>query len=66
MRSFIIGTLRKYSHNDEVKEDSIGRACSTHGEKRDAWFWWESQKERRMWEDNIKINFKELRRGGTD
>jgi hypothetical protein len=26
----------KYNQNDEVKEDEVGRACSTHREKRNA------------------------------
>jgi hypothetical protein len=30
----------KCNYNDEVKDDEMGRACSTH-----VGFWWESQKE---------------------
>jgi hypothetical protein len=33
--------------NDQVKEDEMGRVCSTNGEKRNAYrILWESQKER--------------------
>jgi hypothetical protein len=36
----------KYNYNGEVKEDEMVRACSTHGEKRNAYrILWESQKE---------------------
>jgi hypothetical protein len=36
----------EYSWNDQVKEDETDRACSTNGDKRNAYrFWWESQKE---------------------
>jgi hypothetical protein len=33
MRSFIV-LFSKYNENDEVKEDGMGRACSTNGVKR--------------------------------
>jgi hypothetical protein len=29
----------------------LGRACSTNGEKRKAYYWYESQRERDYWED---------------
>jgi hypothetical protein len=51
----------------------MGTACSTHGQKRNTLqFWWESQKERplersrRRWEDNIKMELREIGWGGMD
>jgi hypothetical protein len=38
----------KYNENDQVKEDEMGRACSTNGGVE---VWWESQKVRDHWED---------------
>jgi hypothetical protein len=45
--------LAKYNKNDEVKEDEIGRGYSTHGGRRrmDIYYWWESQKEKYLKED---------------
>jgi hypothetical protein len=37
MRNFITVLLAKQNSNDQVKEDAIGRACSTNGEKRNAY-----------------------------
>jgi hypothetical protein len=31
MRSFITVLFAKFNYNDEVKEDEMGRACSTDG-----------------------------------
>jgi hypothetical protein len=31
MRSFMTCILRKYNYNDQIKEDEMGRACTTHG-----------------------------------
>jgi hypothetical protein len=36
----------KCNSNDQVKEDEIDRACSTHGRRVRRGFWWEIQKER--------------------
>jgi hypothetical protein len=57
---------------DQVKEDKNGRACSTHGEKKISYRILVGKPERkrslgrlrRMWEDNIRINFKEIGWGG--
>jgi hypothetical protein len=37
----------------QVKEDEMGRACSTSGGRggMHIGYWWESQKERNQWED---------------
>jgi hypothetical protein len=62
----------KYNYeNDQVKDDCMGRACSTKGWRRrmHIGYWWESQKERglgrtrRRWVDNIKMD---LGWGGMD
>jgi hypothetical protein len=37
MTSCITCTFSKYNDNDHVKEDKMGRACSTNGEKRNAY-----------------------------
>jgi hypothetical protein len=44
----------KFVENDyRVKEDEMGRACTTNGGRRGMHirYWWESQKERDHWED---------------
>jgi hypothetical protein len=49
--------------NDHVKEDEMGRACSTNGEKRNTYRIWVGKPEgkrplgrqRHRWVDNIKI-----------
>jgi hypothetical protein len=54
-------------YNDQIKEDEMGRACSTHGEKRNAYRILVGKPEekislgrpRRRWEDNIKTDFRE-------
>jgi hypothetical protein len=55
-------------------EDEVGRACSTHGGKRNACGILVAQPEgkrslgrpRRRWEDNIKLNVRELGWGSMD
>jgi hypothetical protein len=47
MWNFITCTLLKYNWNYQVKEDVMGRACSTNGGRgMHVGYWWESQKER--------------------
>jgi hypothetical protein len=54
--------------NDQVKEDEIGRACSTHGEKRKSYSVLVGKPEgkrplgrpRRRWEDNITMDLREI------
>jgi hypothetical protein len=50
---------------DEVKEDEMGRACSTNGEKRNAYRILVGKPEpvggpRCRWVDNIKIDLREI------
>jgi hypothetical protein len=37
MRNFTTCILSQYNYNDPVKEDEIGRTCSTNGVKRSAY-----------------------------
>jgi hypothetical protein len=37
MRSFITCLLPKHNWNDRVKEDTMGRACSTNGDEECIW-----------------------------
>jgi hypothetical protein len=54
----------KYNYNNQVKEDTMGRACSTHGEMRNAYRILVEEPEgkkplgrhKRGWEDDIKID----------
>jgi hypothetical protein len=58
--------LAKYNYNDQVKEDKVSRACSTHVEKRNAFRILVGKTEgkktlgrpRCRWEDNIKIGLR--------
>jgi hypothetical protein len=58
----------KYNQNDQVKEDEMGRACSTNGEKRNAYKILVGNPEgkrppgrpRRRWVDNIKMDLREI------
>jgi hypothetical protein len=53
---------------DTIFKDEIGRTCSTHGEKRNAYRILVGQPKgtrplariRHVWEDNIKIDLREL------
>jgi hypothetical protein len=57
-----------YEYNDQVKENEMGRACSTNGEKRNAYRILVGKREgkrplgrpRRRWVDNIKMNLREI------
>jgi hypothetical protein len=61
------------SYNEQVKEDEMGRACSTHGEKRNAYRILVGKPEekrpigrsRHRWED-IKMDLREVGWGGRD
>jgi hypothetical protein len=56
--------------NDQVKEDEMSRACSTNGEKRNAYRILVGMPEgkrplgrpRRRWVDNIKVDLRERER----
>jgi hypothetical protein len=60
--------------NYEVKEDGIGRACSTSGAKRNSYRILVAEPEgkrplripRRRWMDNIKMDIREIGWGGMD
>jgi hypothetical protein len=55
-----------YNWNDKIKEDVIGKTCSTHGEKRNAYSVLVGKSEgkrllgriRPRWEDNIKMDLR--------
>jgi hypothetical protein len=69
MRSFITSAFSKQNYNNQVKEDEMGGACSNFSRK------WEYVKGlvekpegkrplgriRRRWEENIKIDLREIR-----
>jgi hypothetical protein len=65
---------RTHNQNDQLKEDEMGRVCSTNGEKRNAYRIFVERLEgkrplgrpRRRWADNIKINLREIGWGGKD
>jgi hypothetical protein len=69
----VIGGERKL-RNDQVKQDEMGRAWSTSGEKRNAYRIFMGNPEgyrplgwpRRRWEDNIKVDLKEIGWYGMD
>jgi hypothetical protein len=58
-------------HNDQVKDDDMGRACSTNGEKGNAYRLLVGKSEgkrplgrpTRTYVDNIKLDLKEIGRG---
>jgi hypothetical protein len=58
----------------QVKEDEMGRACSTNGAKRNAYRIFEGNPEgksplgrpKRRWVDNIKMDLREIGRDGMD
>jgi hypothetical protein len=66
MRSFILVSFTKYYQGDQIKEDDMGRPCSTHGrdEKCIQNFGWVTDGRRllrrpgRTWEDNIRMDLK--------
>jgi hypothetical protein len=56
-----------------VKEDEIGRTCSTNGgRKRHVEYWWKSQKKRPLgrprlkWVDHIKLDLRDIGWDGID
>jgi hypothetical protein len=63
-----------YILNDEVKENVMSMACSTHGGKTNAYRVLMGMPEerkplgrpRRMWEDKIKMDVREIGWGGMD
>jgi hypothetical protein len=72
MRSFITCTLHQYYSGDQIKEDEMGGACSTHGrdEKCIQYFGGKPEgkrlgRPRCTWEDNIRMELRELRWEGV-
>jgi hypothetical protein len=73
MRSFIIVLFTKCNQNHLVM-DEMSRACSTHGEKRNAYRVLVGKPEgkrplgrpRRWWEDNIRVDLRGVGWGGMD
>jgi hypothetical protein len=63
-----------YYLNDQVKEDGMGRACGGHGEGSNTCRILMGKPEgkrllgrpRRRWQDNIKIDLREVAWGGMD
>jgi hypothetical protein len=66
--------LQKHNYNAQVKEDEMGRACSTNGAKRNAYRILVAKpggnrplgRPRRRWVDNIKMDLREIGWGGMD
>jgi hypothetical protein len=66
VRRFITSVLPKYNYNDQVKEDAVGRACSTHVKEENACMVSARKPEvkrivgrlRCRWEYNIKMNLR--------
>jgi hypothetical protein len=64
----------KYSWNDKVEKDGIGKACSMNGGKRNAYMLLVGKPEgkeplgrpRRIWADNIKMDLEVTRWGSVD
>jgi hypothetical protein len=66
--------LTKYHSGDQVKKTEMGRTCGTYGGRRSAYRALVGKPEgrrplgrpRRRWEDNIKIDLREVEWGGMD
>jgi hypothetical protein len=64
----------KYNQNDQVKKDEMGRVCTMNGDKRNGYRILEGKSEgrrplrrpRRRWEDNIRIDLRDIGWGGMD
>jgi hypothetical protein len=60
--------LAQYCSDDNIEKNEIGGACSTYGVSGEVHigFWWGNLRERpiarprRRWEDNIKMDLKEV------
>jgi hypothetical protein len=75
MRSFITCILRQvYNQNDQVKENEMGRVCSTNGREEEVCRILVGKPERkrplgrpkRRLADNIKMDLREIGWGGMD
>jgi hypothetical protein len=64
----------QYNWNDQVKEQKMGRACSTNGAKRNSYWILMRKPEgkrpleriRRVWADNTKMDLREIGWDGLD
>jgi hypothetical protein len=64
----------KYNQNDQLKEDEVGKECSTHGEKRNSYRVLVRNPNgksplgriRLRWEDNFEVDFNCIGCGGMD
>jgi hypothetical protein len=70
---FRINIIYNVISNDEAKDDEMGKVCSTHGATRNVCrISLESRKERRLgrprrrWENNIRMDLREIRWGVMD
>jgi hypothetical protein len=74
MRSFITLFFAKNNRNNRVKEGEMGKACSTHGDNRNAYRVLVGRPEgkrplgrpRCRWDDHVKMNLREVGWSGMD
>jgi hypothetical protein len=60
--------MAEHNRNEQIKEYAMGRACSTNGEKKNAWMVLVRKPAgkrslrilRCKWDDNININLREI------
>ena len=64
----------KHNYNDQVKEEEVGKACRTNGERRNAYRTLVGKpegrrtlgKRRRLWVENMKMDLRTITWGGMD
>jgi hypothetical protein len=70
----IFGLFAKYNYNYQVREDEMGGACSTNGREEECIRILVGKLERKRllgrprhrWEDNIRMDLREMGWGGVD